>query len=644
MEDELLYSYVLRLAEANVMPVQQFISTYMFSGLTGEQADRTLDYGSVNYIQTLAKNLGVDPVDFFLKTTLYPGLAPLIPRNEQARYVNIAFRGRKLLPNIITYIHSDVPAIKRCQLCWEEEEKEYGFGWYHRVHQMPGVSVCHKHKTKLQAMRRVNGKLIVRDSADEADEETQQDDWEYAVFAKEFLEAEFTIDGKTLRRLVRERIDSAFENSDRLRDSLVQKGLKKELNSVIGANYYVNPTAMLAVLFNCFHEVKNIPQYNDESLLLTFLMECSKEYEVLEPYRATIIKMRVKKTGEKFITTPRGFISGWREYSGDAIGEQEKYKQILKLETWGMYEPISPFKSMYGQVTVRHLLCGNQYSVRAKAILEEGSNCKCLLGITENRARDEVEYDGKYKLLSYNQDTKKLEIKAKKCGHDFKVSYRAWKKNRECRACAKENKRNAIKKIITPEYYVTTETFKKRMSELTGDEYSLEESVKTVLEPVKIRHNVCGTVFPVTPNMFTQGMRCTCVKFPFGEEFLRYVAVRSCGRYTAERDHGSHYKVTDTRTGRTIILKKLVIVQELERPTPSPKLPLEEKGEYIRRKSHLEIVEDWAKCHYSIGEVFFLDHIAKTGLTKEQNRYALESLVKKGVVQRVGRNQYLYLG
>ena len=186
MEDELLFSYVLRLAEVNVMPVQQFTSAYMFSGLTGEQADRVLDYGSANYIHILVDNLGVDPIDFFLKTTLFPGLAPLIPRNEQTRYVNLAFRGRKMLPNIITHIHSDVPVLKRCRICWEEEKKEFGFGWYHRAHQMPGVRVCYKHNTKLQSMKKHYGKMMTCDDTDEADEELEQEALEYAIFAKDF--------------------------------------------------------------------------------------------------------------------------------------------------------------------------------------------------------------------------------------------------------------------------------------------------------------------------------------------------------------------------------------------------------------------------------------------------------------------------
>lgn len=54
----------------------------------------------------------------------------------------------------------------------------------------------------------------------------------------------------------------------------------------------------------------------------------------------------------------------------------------------------------------------------------------------------------------------------------------------------------------------TTEDFKNEIKDLVGDEYSVLGEYKISTTKIKMRHNICGTIFEPTPTRFLSGTRC----------------------------------------------------------------------------------------------------------------------------------------
>lgn len=55
---------------------------------------------------------------------------------------------------------------------------------------------------------------------------------------------------------------------------------------------------------------------------------------------------------------------------------------------------------------------------------------------------------------------------------------------------------------------ITTESFKKDIYDQYGDEYTLLSEYEATCIKVKMKHNICGHVYKVTPNKFRTGRKC----------------------------------------------------------------------------------------------------------------------------------------
>lgn len=85
-----------------------------------------------------------------------------------------------------------------------------------------------------------------------------------------------------------------------------------------------------------------------------------------------------------------------------------------------------------------------------------------------------------------------------KCGEIFEVRFnRVLKENRMfCRKC------------ISDKRLKTDDLFLSQVKEVSGDEYTFLESYKKAKEKIKVRHNICGHEYYVTPDKFLKGNRC----------------------------------------------------------------------------------------------------------------------------------------
>ena len=122
---------------------------------------------------------------------------------------------------------------------------------------------------------------------------------------------------------------------------------------------------------------------------------------------------------------------------------------------------------------------------------------------THNQFIEEIKekFGNEYTVLSqYEKASKKVKVKHNKCNKEYYVRASAFLSGARCTHCFKPIKKS-------------TEHFKKEISNIVGDEYSVIGEYKNNKEKVKMLHNNCGNEYEVTPGHFlSSGRRCPYCK------------------------------------------------------------------------------------------------------------------------------------
>lgn len=98
-------------------------------------------------------------------------------------------------------------------------------------------------------------------------------------------------------------------------------------------------------------------------------------------------------------------------------------------------------------------------------------------------------------LGEYINSLEKIQMKHTKCGYEYPVRPNDFFNGRRCPNCSKRKR-------------YSTETYKKKIEEMVGIEYSLLNEYVNSRTYVIMRHNKCGYEYPVKPNAFNNGRRC----------------------------------------------------------------------------------------------------------------------------------------
>lgn len=122
---------------------------------------------------------------------------------------------------------------------------------------------------------------------------------------------------------------------------------------------------------------------------------------------------------------------------------------------------------------------------------------------THNQFIKEIKekFGDEYTVLSqYEKASKKVNVRHNKCNKEYYVRASAFLSGARCTYCFKPVKKS-------------TEQFKKEVSNIVGDEYSVIGEYKNNKEKVKMLHNNCGNEYEVTPGHFlSTGRRCPYCK------------------------------------------------------------------------------------------------------------------------------------
>lgn len=228
----------------------------------------------------------------------------------------------------------------------------------------------------------------------------------------------------------------------------------------------------------------------------------------------TNIKIK-HKCGNEFEYTPKYILKGnckcpfCEEVRCLSINE-DLFKKKIKND----FILKSSYKNLTTKVILQCKKCKKEDIYIPNNVLYNKRKCKnCYKqNIRKTKAKEFNQYfkDGKYELKSeYIKSSQKVDILCKKCNNIFKMTPNDFKNGYRCPYCAGNKKKD-------------TNTFKKEIFNLVGNEYEVLSEYKNTNSKVLLKHNKCNTEWWTTPNSFLNGNhRCPYCKRSIGEEKIK---------------------------------------------------------------------------------------------------------------------------
>lgn len=653
-EDELMLSWLCRLAGRNVMSFRDLmIFVYdKFSKNMDIQMPLQEIFKRIKPFMWPCANVS----ELFMRTTLYPFYAVSMLPEQQLKYVYKYISDS----NYILNKHGNFGKLKVCPECLKEDYLSGGC-YMHRSHQLSGVNVCYKHGCSLlelskdKIMCSVEMKTIY-DSNNFVEIGflgSQEEEYQYAQAAHDLLNASLDTnifefksvinralkergyeEGLKSPRVIREFNQSVYSFGKKLPDdyfiNISYTGIKmseKLLNFLL---YIYNGDISLFI-----NEVKAIR--HDKPVVPDSL-------ELLAPYDKPIKTYICKKCGEFFISNDWGIENGLG-CPKCVKSEAEFYEGFLKVMFGDEYELVEKVKNKNTPVKVKHNVCDEYLTVKPIDFVFNHKRCDCVNKISFKEAAARVAKVPCYELVSFKNASYKAVIRhSGGCGKTFECMLEDFTKSSFCRACER----------------LYQDTFLNKVKDLVGDEYTPVSLFETRHRPVKIRHNVCGKEFEVSPGDFLQGNRCPyCAKYMTVKYFCDLVNDLTSGHYSVmPRNTKNNYKgfeyVFDNSISKVLKLTKQRIKQEVLRPTRSDILVLTEQEEQERIKK-LEALKNSSiqfnkmesffiyLCNtYGKNDLIFSDELNKSGFSIKAIAKAMLQLVERGRIRRLHIGLYVF--
>ena len=647
IEDELLFSYLIRLGAANgFLSLSQFANAYLWPNTSAERRNRILVSYDANKEFSGFLRAGfpsADPVRFYLDHSIYSAVSPFLTRWIQTKIVNNAFRPEGQVSKLNETVNSMNPQLQWCPECEKEDRKQYGTRIYYRKHNLPGVTVCPIHHVPLRIYK--DSRTNISDANTKSsvcDVKDMDVAVKYSEYAVRLLESCLDLDVQQFSDAVFRKLKECglygsgyvklteAVKAEKL-DTCFPRGVEHFMQISMISPAYINKEACIALCLLLFPNPMELQEYagRDADKIIRFIDACGSDYSVFEPFRMNILEMEKASTGERFVTTVDGFLSMWREYSADnGKSSRQKFEEVFAAVQDGSYSLLEPFNGMDTPIKMLHTACGKILKMKPRQFIEDGSRCQCEHTVSFEQAKNRLrEKAPEFTLISFQGTDKEAAFMHNKCGQSFTRMFRSFLDHPNCPYCSISH----LKK--------SEDMFKKQIWNLTGDEYSLVGPYVDKDTKVKIRHNKCGRVFERLPRHFLDdGQRCPdCTREISDAKFSELAKTISKGRYVVSgRKRANTYEIIDNETGASLYLVKKKAMQELLRPTPSDILPLNEKATAEMPVTMEDRIMAWLREHYSSDALIFLDDIHIEGVLYSSLKARVTSLVKKGKLFRAG--------
>lgn len=582
------------------------------------------------------------PLRYITKTSLLPGFLPLMSRSMGSHYVGTLseYRTHSRLSSSRTLL---VPRLRYCPMCMANAR------YYHRAHQMPGVTACSVHKCELLTF---DGKtrLAATDTLFTNTVPATDPEIRYAKFAADFLWAELDTSMDTLVPMMRKKlVDSGYESprdprfDAQMRQYSLISQYKPKRMQLMRQQYddldRVDFMKALLVLWGSVTALKAdiVP---DESQKTAFFADIAGRFQPITEYRDDgMIELRCTCCGTRFITTPRRILDGFGCPDCDRqAGDQAVFERLVAREGGGEYVANERFNGMGTAISFTHTRCGLTFPLTPTDFLDRHERCMCERCIPIEEVRQKIAAAGDYEVVDYKTSMIPMTIRHKPCGGEFKRLYHQFLKSPWCRCCEPEKSTGTAK---------TDARFAAEVAALTGDEYTVVGEYEADNIPVEIKHNKCGRIQKIAPKHFLQGQRCAgCSHRITPDVFREMVSCLSNGEYECA-EYKSANSVLLLRTTDRQIIKTTVnrALQEFTRPTPSTLLPMtREKGLYQFDPSFTDMVWAWMMNHYGPYEEFQYKNIRIDGITYEAVKCVVNRMTElpDGRLERIKPGTYRF--
>lgn len=645
LQDELLYSYLLRLSVANGMDdIRRFADSHLFSSRYANKGKKYVDVSYdirddlYRFATSLTGEAHMQVLPFYVQTSLFGGIAPLMLRHNASRYVGLLSKYHNH-SRILSHAELMIQSLQFCPQCRDDDLHTHGQFYYRRAHQMPGVTVCHKHGCALHRYVGERGQEMAAALPAEVLPVPRYGQ-RYAVFVKAFLDAGLRCDRMDIADAVQHRVHElgdrhAFDGWDAGYRELAEK-TPAEMLHYMRQKDMVHMPSLLTLLLYLFGTVEQLKTYlpHPTSMQDAFDGAIEHRFEAISVWREDLSELRCRECGTYFLTTPSRILSGWGCPVCDGkLGEQVLFRRLFDKASGGEYELLSAFDGMGNAIRVRHLPCGREYDVSAKDFVECGVKCSCKYALQENAVRQTMQRLG-FELRTFRSTTQPMTLYHPACGGTFEARYHMFLKTPHCRVCDKR------KADITKPHAV----FLQNVRDLVGDEYTVLEPYVSTKTPLAIRHNVCHTTQTYAPKHFLDGQRCkVCQRRISDTEFARIVSEVSYGRYTCtERMPPNKVVIRDAETDMDKTMTAQRVMQELFRPTPSPILPLARKNTDVALpRNQKDIIMEQLNIHFRAGDVIDTRTLRIDGLMRSSVTNGMGELAAEGRLMRVGAGRYV---
>lgn len=329
--DELLYSFVLRLMKAN-----GFDSLFNFIQNCISPEKHRLSYDVGYDLYNFLDIIGYEDIQsFYLNTTIYSGIYPLVDKTTASSY----FSKRPNKPMI--------NELKFCPMCKAEDEIFY----YHRAHQMPGVTVCYKHGCVLNTYIGQQNKEF-EEPVRYITNKVYKKSLEYAIFTKGLLDKGIQISLEDTLKLIPNDIDYDSEMKEYL--ELINESPNNFLSSIRITAARYSKEILLVILLFLYKNVSNLVTHINYK---TYKID--NDYELLSSYRNDLVEVKCLKCNSSFLAVP-GKILCYNCYRKNSLNNNRVKLTTTPKTLPKEFELVNKStNSIYG--VFKHKLCGNTF-------------------------------------------------------------------------------------------------------------------------------------------------------------------------------------------------------------------------------------------------------------------------------------------
>lgn len=485
-EDELLFSWIERLAKANGMSVFSFLNAYgernSLSVYKWTYDMKSLFYPIYNHIK-----YPVDIKDLFLQHSTFNLDAITMTQSQQTRYINAVFRPHDVLNRPI---NSSIMEIKYCPECAREEVEPY----LHVSHNLSGVCMCSKHRCRLKVFKGTWGHEMEFNDSDYKDANTYIKDEEglmYADYVNALHHHTINFNIQDVKAILFDELKSLNYKPSNQYQTLIKDISQSPLRGLF--NYDIERFLKVKMV-----SIKYVYAYELVSLLMflfpnphEFLNHFESTQPILETYRC-------KDCGEEYVATTASQEQGWGcPQCMSKLSTQEALKHIIHTMSDGEYELTSEFKSFSEPIQIYHSKCKDIVKMTPRQFLFDDMRCTCESTITSQMASEAIKKAGKFELLKFRGAENSCKIRSCECGHEFDILYRKFLLVPKCRVCFPKN--------------YDTKFVANRIHNESNGEYDLVGEFINQDTKIKVKHNKCGNIIECLPRHYFGGMSCpTC--------------------------------------------------------------------------------------------------------------------------------------